>query len=109
MFFPTIRLLPERAGISPIALGTRHLPFLYRHDVYPPDGLAHPGRVRHMLADELVLEPRFDAVPRRAHLGQVVGGNLPELHDLPRPDELLAAFERRLALHVRAEPARRGR
>src|SRR3990167_7435493 len=77
------------------------------HDVYPPDRLAHPGRVRHMLAYELILEPRLDAVPRRAHLGQVVGLNRPELHDLPRPDELLAPFERRLALYVSAELARR--
>src|SRR3990167_11157429 len=88
MFLFGILLEPERAGISPSTLGMRRLPFLHRHDVNPLDRLARAGRVRDMLADERVLEPRLDAVPGGAHLGQIIGGDFPELHDLPGPDEL---------------------
>jgi len=44
------------------------------------------GRVRDVLADERVFEPRFDAIPRRTHLGQVVGGDLAvtNVDDAPR-------------------------
>src|SRR3990167_9707472 len=103
-----IRLDPERAGISPSTrgLGTRRLPFLHRHDVDPLDRLARAGRVSNVLADDRVLEPRLNAIPRRTHLGQVVGGDLAELHDLTCPHELLAPFECWLRLGLRAELVR---
>src|SRR3990167_4141772 len=100
-----IRLDPERAGISPSTrgLGTRRLPFLDSHDVDPLNRLARAGRVRDVLAHKRVLEPRLDAIPGWTHLGQVVGSDLPELHDLACPHELLAPFKRRLRFGLRAE------
>src|SRR3990167_5863641 len=104
-FLPTMRFEPERAGIRPNTRGlyTRRLPFLHRHDVHPLDRLAGAGRVRDVLTDERVFEPRLDAIPGRTHLGQVVGHDLAELHDLACPHELLAPFERRLRLGLGAE------